>query len=104
MSSVNQNFEERLQEELAKINPATLQYLEQLLAENVPAVRKVVQNMLDEPISQEMEKRLKKPLRPKAYRPRPPPRQRKTRKNVRPSEGVRPLSCTEHPNSDRLPE
>jgi len=80
MSSVNQNFEERLEEELAKIDPAALQYLDQLLAENVPAVRKVVQNVLDEPISQETEKRLQKPLRPKAYRPRPPPRQRKVRK------------------------
>ena len=28
MSSVNQNFEERLEEELAKIKPTTLQYLE----------------------------------------------------------------------------
>jgi len=80
MSSVNQNIEERLEEELAKIDPATLQYLEQLLAENAPAVRKVVQNVLDEPISQETEKCLQKPLRPKAYQPRPPPRQRKTRK------------------------
>jgi len=41
MSSVNQNFEERLEEELANIEPTTLQYLEQLLAENVPAVRKI---------------------------------------------------------------
>jgi len=80
MSSVNQNIEERLEEELAKIDPATLQYLEQLLSENVPVVRKVVQNVLDEPISQETEKRLQKPLRPKAYRPRPLPRQIKKRK------------------------
>jgi len=28
MSSVNQNFEERLEEELTKIKPTTLQYLE----------------------------------------------------------------------------
>jgi len=57
-----QNCEENLEEQLAKIDPATFQYLEQLLAENAPAVRKIVQNVLDEPISQEMEKRLHKPL------------------------------------------
>ena len=62
-----QYFEENLEEQLAKIDPATLQYLEQLLAENAPAVRKIVQNVLDEPISQEMEKRLHKPLLPKPF-------------------------------------
>ena len=61
MSAVKQNFEENL-----KIDPATLQYLEQLLAENAPAVRKIVQNVLDGPISQETEKRLHKLLLPKA--------------------------------------
>ena len=71
MSSVEQTFEERMEEELAKINPETLQYLEQLLEENEPGVRKIVKNALDEPISQETEKRLQ---------PRPPPRQRKARK------------------------
>ena len=73
MSSV----EQRLEEELAKIDPETL---EKLLVENEPAERKIVQNVLDEPISQETEKRLQKPLLPKPYQPRPPPRQRKARK------------------------
>ena len=68
-----QNFEENLEEQLGKIDPATLQYLEQLLAENAPNVRKLVQNVLDEPISQEMEKRLHNPLLPKPFRPRTPP-------------------------------
>ena len=36
--------------------------------------------MLDEPISQEMEKRLHKPLLSKPFRPRAPPRQRRARK------------------------
>jgi len=62
-----------------KIDPETLQYLlDQLVAENVPAVRKTVQEVLDEPIPRDMEKH--KPLLPKPYRPRPPPRQRKKRK------------------------
>ena len=38
MFSNTQRFEERLEEELAKIDPKTLQYLDQLLAENAPAV------------------------------------------------------------------
>ena len=75
-----QNFEENLEEQLAKIDPATLQYLEQLLAENAPAVRKIVQNVLDELISQDMEKRLHNPLLAKPFRPRAPPRQRMARK------------------------
>ena len=104
MSYVNQNFEKRLEEELAKIDPITLQYFEQLLAENAPAVRKLVQNVLDEPISQEAQKRLQKPLHPKPYQPRPPSRQRKARKKSRASEGVRPFPCAKHPDSDRLPE
>jgi len=70
-----QNFEENLEEQLAEIDPATLQYLEQLIAENAPAVRKIVQNVLDEPISQEMAQRLHKPFQPRA-----PPRERRARK------------------------
>ena len=80
MSAVGQNFKENLEEQLAEIDPATLQYLEQLLAENAPAVRKIVQNVLDEPISQEMEKSLHKPLPPKPFQPRAPPRRRRARK------------------------
>ena len=64
MASVDQRFEEILKEEFAKFDPATLKYLEQLLGENEPAVRKIVQNVLDEPTSQETEKRLQKPLLP----------------------------------------
>ena len=43
--------DERTLEELASIDPETLQYLlDQLGAENVPAVQKTVQEVLDEPI------------------------------------------------------
>ena len=80
MAAVRQNFDEILKEQIAEIDPATLQYLEELLAENASAVRKIVQNVLDEPISQETEKRLHKPLLPKPFQPRAPPRQRRTRK------------------------
>ena len=77
---MSSNIQERLEEELAKIDPAVLRYFDQLLAENAPAVRKVVQNVLEEPISQETQARLQKPLLPKPYQPRAPPRQRKSRK------------------------
>jgi len=78
MSSTNQRY--ALEEELARIDPAALQYLDRLLVETAPEARKVIQNMLEEPISQEMQKSLQKPLLPKPYQPGPPPRQRKSRK------------------------
>ena len=46
MSAHNINIEELLKE----LDPPTLQVLEQLLAEDAPAVRKTIQNILDEPI------------------------------------------------------
>jgi len=52
MSALNINIEELLKE----LDPVTLQALEQLLAEDAPAVRKTIQNILDEPISEKVEK------------------------------------------------
>ena len=80
MSAVGQNFEEKLEQQVAEIDPATQQYLLQSLAENPPAVRKIVHNVLDEPIPQEMEKRLHKPLLSKTFQPRAPPCQRRARR------------------------
>ena len=54
MSVLNINIEELLKE----LDPATLQALEQLLVEDAPAVRKIIQNILDEPISEKVEKSL----------------------------------------------
>ena len=78
---MSSSIQERLEEEFAKIDPAVLRYFDELLAENAPAVRKVVQNVLDEPISQETQARLQEPLLPKPYQSRapPPPRQRRQR-------------------------
>jgi len=50
-----------LKELLAQIDPATLQYLEQLLAEYPSAVQNIVENVLDEP-------------------PKPPPRPKRAKK------------------------
>ena len=69
MTAQNINLEELLKE----LGPETLQALEQLLAEDAPAVRKTINNILDEPISEKVEK---KPLIPKTYQPTAPPRRR----------------------------
>ena len=76
MSVLNINIEELLKE----LDPATLQAFEQLLAEDAPAVRKIIQNILDEPISEKVEKSLDKPLLPKPLQPTAPPRKRRGRK------------------------
>ena len=65
---------EALTEQLAKIDPAELRYLLQFLPENAPEVKKIIQNVLDEPISQETQKRLQPPLLPKPLQPRAPAR------------------------------
>ena len=72
MSAHNINIEELLKE----LDPTTLQALEQLLAEDAPAVRKTIQNILDKPISEKVEKSLNKPLIPKKFQPIAPPRRR----------------------------
>ena len=71
-----------LEEELAKIDPVELRYLSQLLSENVPAVQKIIQNVLEEPIPEEALKRLKSPLQPKPYQPIAPPRNRNRRQQL----------------------
>ena len=71
-----------LEEELAKIDPVELRYLSQLLSENAPAVEKIIQNVLDEPISEETQKRLRPPLRPKPFQPIAPPRSRNRRQGL----------------------
>ena len=45
-----------------------------------PALHDVVQNVLDEPISEEVKMRLQKPLLPRKPRPVPPPRPSRRRK------------------------
>ena len=55
---------EAFEEELAKIDPAELRYLSQLLSGNVPVVEKIIHNVLEEQISEETKKRLQPPLKP----------------------------------------
>jgi len=88
MSELNINIEEILKE----LDPATLQTLEQLLAEDAPVVRKIIQNILDEPISEKVEKSLDKPLFPKPFQPTAPPRKRRGRKTQENLRGFDPIS------------
>ena len=75
-----EDFFERL---LAEMSPEDEQYLKQLLAETTPAsgpIRGVVQNILEEPIPEEVKERLLRPLRLQSFRPKAPPLRRgKTR-------------------------
>ena len=78
MTAQNINIEELLKE----LGPEMLQALEQLLAEDASAVRKTINNILDEPIFEKVEK---KPLIPKTYQPTAPSRRRgrKTQESLR---------------------
>ena len=70
---------ESLEEELANLDPEDLRYLSQLLAEDPPAVQRIIKNVLEEPIPETTKKKLKAPLQPKPYKPTPPPRNRNKR-------------------------
>ena len=76
MASVTQQATEKfLQKLFAEMSPEDEQYLMQLLAENAPAagpLREVVQNILDKRIP--LEERLPKPLLPRKYPPKAPPK------------------------------
>ena len=58
-----------LEEELAKIDPVELRHLLQLLSENAPVVEKIIQNVLDAPISE-------------PFQPIAPPRKRDRRQQL----------------------
>ena len=47
--AVSEKLQQNLQEQLAEIDPVTLQYLDQLLAENPSIVQNIVDEVLDEP-------------------------------------------------------
>ena len=81
---------ESLEEELAKLDPTELRYLSQLLSENVPAVKKIIRNVLEEPIPEQTNKQLKPPLQPKPFQPIPPPRNRNKRQLLRQFDPIPP--------------
>ena len=69
-----------LEEELANLDPEDLRFLSQLIAEDAPTVQKVIKTALDKPIPEAIKKKLKTPLQPEPYKPKPPPRNRKRNK------------------------
>ena len=73
---------EALEEELAKIDPAELRYLSQLLSENVPVVKKIIKNVLENQFQKKHRSDLQPPLHPKPYQPIPPPRNRNRRQQL----------------------
>ena len=66
-----------LEEELANLDPEDLRYLSKLIAEDTPTVQKAINTLLEEPIPEGVNKKLKTPLKPDKSKPTPPPRNRK---------------------------
>ena len=69
-----------LEEELANLDPEDLRYLSKLIAEDTPTVQNVINTLLEEPIPEGVNKKLKAPLKPDKLKPTPPPRNRKRNK------------------------
>ena len=68
---------ESLEEELANLDPEDLRYLSKLIAEDTPTIQRVINTLLDAPIPEATNKKLKAPLKPLKPTPKPPPRNRK---------------------------
>jgi len=67
-----------IEEILKELGPANLQILEQLIAKDAPAVRKTIQNIMDESTS---ENNLNEPLTPETFQPIAPPRKKRAEKH-----------------------
>ena len=63
-----------IEEILKELGPANLQILEQLIAKDAPAVRKTIQNIMNESI---FENNLNESLTSKTFQPIAPPRKKK---------------------------
>ena len=66
-----------LEEELANLDPEDLRYLSKLIAEDTPTIQNAINTLLEEPIPEGVNKKLKAPLKPLKPTPKPPPRNRK---------------------------
>ena len=78
-SITKQAAEEFLEQLLAEMSPEDEQYMKHLLSETSPGsepLRGVVQNILDEPVPQEVKERLPKSLLPQPFQRTAPPRRR----------------------------
>ena len=69
-----------LEEELANLDPEDLRFLSKFIAEYSPTIQRKINTLLEEPIPEGVNKKLKAPLKPSKPIPTPPPRTRKSNK------------------------
>ena len=65
-----------LEEELANLDPEDLRFLSKFIAEYSPTIQRKINTLLEEPIPEGLNKKLKAPLKPSKPIPIPPPRNR----------------------------
>ena len=65
-----------LEEELANLDPGDLRFLSKFIAEYSPTIQRKINTLLEEPIPEGVNKKLKAPLKPSKPIPIPPPRNR----------------------------
>ena len=71
-----------LEEELANLDPEDLRFLSKFIAEYSPTIQRKINTLLEEPIPEGVNKKLKAPLKPKPYQPIAPPRKRNRRQKM----------------------
>ena len=91
---------ESLEEELAKLDPADLRYLSQLLSENPPVVKKIIQSVLGRTNSRNHTKKIKTSITTKTL----PTNTTTEKQKQKTSETIRSHSTKYHQKCDRLPE
>ena len=79
-----------LDEELANLDPEDLRFLSKFIAEYSPTIQRKINTLLEEPIPEGVNKKLKAPLKPKPYSPIPPPRNRNKRPYLRQFDPIPP--------------
>ena len=79
-----------LEEELANLDPEDLRFLSKFIAEYSPTIQNVINTLLEEPIPEGVNKKLKAPLKPQPYSPIPPPRNRNKRPYLRQFDPIQP--------------
>ena len=79
-----------LEEELANLDPEDLRFLSKFIAEYSPTIQNIINTLLEEPIPEGVNKKLKAPLKPQPYSPIPPPRNRNKRPYLRQFDPIQP--------------
>ena len=79
-----------LDEELANLDPEDLRFLSKFVAEYSPTIQRKINTLLEEPIPEGVNKKLKAPLKPQPYSPIPPPRNRNKRPYLRQFDPIQP--------------